>query len=702
MLRSVHIHQVFAKAGQIPSALLAFLLVSRMSSKSSKSTQQPTAMRVAVRCAWSGARLAVPASSSDSPPVTSRTNLAAIVSSLITAGSLSPSILNDEGATLVYARTAVSRDKWEDTTLGDLVGKEGGSGGVMLVLNLGGGNSGGGQASLSAVSAPAAAAADAPSDADAAASAAAEPMDIDATAAAPPPPASSSAPTSAPTATEALTHLLSSNFDADLRPCLVTLLKILDNIIAKPHEPKVRTIKLNNAAFAAKVGRCRGAIEVLECCGFVRESTAVASRFGNSSGGGGGGDAKNADADADVIVLPPNNEDAARLISMRHLLAQKAVQVVGMEEQDLPRYKGPPRPVALVGGDSSSSSAGTGGGNRGNSTTTFDPYKTHSYNAQAAASGAADPHAIGGGNGGNGISRTEKELHALKSKQERLERKLQKLGPGGRALAAFRPGSVGNISVVSSPSDDHGGGAGAGGAGGGKSDGSLLAARMKRLEEERRKREEGGFTTKAMRDLESMKKAKVYTHATLRVGFADGCWITAKFLPSETVEAVKTVLREECFREDVAGTLAFYLYVAPPRRKLDVSKRLDVEGLVPAARVHVSWKVGRAPPAQAKGQLPGCSYLREELFRNDGGAGGTAAAFPNAQKLVDDDANAKKEGGKKRPAGNGAGSAAASAESREEALMARMLGKKPGLLGGRSGGDASKKKSSGGKPKWFK
>ena len=199
-----------------------------------------------------------------------------------------------------------------------------------------------------------------------------------------------------------------------------------------------------------------------------------------------------------------------------------------------------------------------------------------------------------------------------------------------------------------------------------------------------------------------MKKAKVYTHATLRVGFADGCWITAKFLPSETVEAVRTVLREECFREDVAGTLDFDLYVAPPRRKLDVSKRLDAEGLVPAARVHVSWKVGGAPPAQAKGQLPGSSYLREELFRNDGGVGGTAAAFPNAQKLVDDDANAKKEGGKKRPAGNGAGSAAASAESREEALMARMLGKKPGLLGGRSGGDASKKKSSGGKPKWFK
>ena len=474
-----------------------------MSSKSSRSTQQE--MRVAVRCSWSGARLAVPASSPGSPPVTSRTYLAAIVASLVAAGSLSPSILNDQGATLVYARTAVSRDKWESTTLGDLVGSDGGSGGVMLVLNLGGG--GGGPASsvaAAAVPAPAAASADtapasapaAPADtaraADASAATSAEPMDINT------PAASSSAPTPpTPTPTEALAHLLSSNFDADLRPCLVTLLKILDNIVSKPNEPKVRTIKLNNAAFAAKVGRCRGAIELLEGCGFVREeSTAVTSRFGNSSGGGssnGGVSGNNShNADADVIVLPPDNEDAAQLISMRHLLAQKAVQVVGMEEQDLPRYKGPPKPVALVGGDSSSLSSGAGGGNRGNSTTTFDPYKTHSYNAQAAAAGAADPHAIGGG-GNGGICRTEKELHALQSKQERLERKLQKLGPGGRALAAFRPGSVGNISVVSSPPDDHGGGGGdIGGAGGGKSDGSLLAARMKRLEEERRKREEGG------------------------------------------------------------------------------------------------------------------------------------------------------------------------------------------------------------------
>jgi hypothetical protein len=210
-----------------------------------------------------------------------------------------------------------------------------------------------------------------------------------------------------------------------------------------------------------------------------------------------------------------------------------------------------------------------------------------------------------------------------------------------------------------------------------------------------------------MRDLESMKRAKVYTHATLRIGFADGAWITAKFLPSETVKMVREVLIEECFRADLASSLDFDLYVAPPRRMLDPSKRLDAEGLAPAARVHVSWKVGGAPPSSPSAgsgtSRPG-SYLRKELFGTStqvGGADYNAAAFPDAKKLVED----KSSGGKKRAAEgtNGGGGAASSAESREDALVARMLGKKSGLLG-RKGSSASSgdKKSGSGKPKWFK
>jgi hypothetical protein len=467
-------------------------------------------------------------------------------------------------------------------------------------------------------------------------------------------------------------------------------------------DPKVRSIRLGNAAFRNKVGRCQGGVEVLESCGFVRTTTT-----GSGIGGGSGNAGDEAD---DSIVLPKGdgndyNQQLERLISARHLLALRAVQALGMDERDLPAYKGPP-PKNAAAADAADAAA-------------FDPYRTHSYNVQAAAAAAG-----GAAGGGEGISRTEKELHALKSKQERLERRLQKLGPGGRALAAFRPGgtggtggtggggsssSSGSVAASLAP-DDHPG------TGTARGDGSLLASRMKRLEDERRQREEGGFTTRAMRDLESMKKARVYSHAALRIGFADGCWLNARFLPSETVGTVKAVLREECFREDVmmggdgdgggdggsAPALDFDLYVAPPRRRLDEGKRLDAEGLVPAARVHVSWKVGGMPPPPARGQLPG-SYLREELFRNGGSGGaGEATDFPSAQKLVDDDDAAGKaeEGGKKRPAaGNGARSAAGtSAESREEVLMARMLGQRPGLLGG------SNKKSSGGggKPKWFK
>ena len=515
-----------------------------------------------------------------------------------------------------------------------------------------------------------------------------------------------------------LSNLLSSNYDADLRPCLRTLLKLLDNIISQPDRAAVRTIRLGNRAFAGKVGRCRGAVDLLvDGCGFERRIS------GNSSsgiGGIGGGSTSTATGEPDLLVLPPPDEDQdqnqtaqmVRLVSARHLLAAAAVRDLGMDAAaDLPPYQGPPPQPQRGGGGSSSAS------NHGSASTPFDPYQ-----ARRTATGAAAASAGSGGAGNSNstgdastLSRTEKELRALQAKRERLEKRLQKLGPGGRAVTAYRPGSTGtgNGGTIPPTSSGNGGGNGHTSASSNRGDGSLLASRMKRLEEERKKREDGGFTTRAMRDLESIKKAKVYTHAALRIGFADGCYVTARFLPSETVEAVRAVLKEECFREDDGRglDLDFDLYVAPPRRRLDAARTLEAEGLVPAARVHVSWKVGGSPPPPGRDQPPGSSYLRDDLFRNtDGGAAGemadgtTPVAFPDARRLVEDGAadNNTREGGKKRPAGNVGGTA--SAESREEALMARMLGKKPGLLPGGRGGDAGKKKSGsgGGKPKWLK
>ena len=100
----------------------------------------------------------------------------------------------------------------------------------------------------------------------------------------------------------------------------------------------------------------------------------------------------------------------------------------------------------------------------------------------------------------------------------------------------------------------------------GKGDFSLLATQFKKREEDRKKREEGGFTTKAMRDLEKMKQTKVYSHTQLRICFPDGCRIDAKFLPSETVGIIKSVVRStflsECQEnENLSCAFDFDLYV---------------------------------------------------------------------------------------------------------------------------------------------
>jgi len=606
---------------------------------------------------------------------------------------------------VVYARRAVSRDRWESTTLKDLGvdGKDGA--GVLLTLNL---PSGVGTVAASSTAAASNAASSTSTAVSAVVDDNPQPMEID--------PAVSTTTSSHQTPTPnspsaALSQILSQNFDADIVPCVLTLIKLLNNIIStNPRDDikgrRVRCINLANAAFDSKVGRVSGGVDFLLSCGFERQQQkqlSVVSATASSS-------------KTDCIELREEKESTEQLVEARKLLAHKAVTVLGVSGNDIPAFRDPPPRVELTSSAAAAAAATSSSRSGGNTTgttssKTFDPYKSHSYNAQAAAVGAPNPNSVlptedpTAAGGDNYVSRTERELNALKNKQERLERKMQKLGPGGRALAAFLPGSVGAVSTLRDASV---GSTSSGADGGGRGDGSLLAARMKRMEEERKKREEGGFTTRAMRDLESMKKAKVYTHATLRIGFADGTWITAKFLPSETVNTVREVLIEECFRADIAPGLDFDLYVAPPRRILDRGKRLDAEGLVPAARVHVSWKVGGAPPSPPAGSgsesRPG-SYLREELFGTSaqvGGADYNAAAFPDAKKLVEDKSSGKKRGAAEGANGGGGG-AAASAESREDALVARMLGKKSGLLG-RKGSSASSgdKKSGSGKPKWFK
>ena len=388
---------------------------------------------------------------------------------------------------------------------------------------------------------------------------------------------------------DALTKILQSNFDQASQICIVTLIKVIDNVIQKPNDPKVRSIRLANPVVSEKIVS-RGGVDYLLACGFVRRST-PAPLLSKSN------------QDEECLVM--ENESTSLLEKARRFLMTTAIHELHMNADDLPKYK-PPPPVSV-------SSAGSAAPVR------FNPYQGHRHNT----TGQPQPPE-------SYVSPTETKLLQLKAKQSRLEAQLQGNALQDRALVALRPHQQASSSDVSTENPP-------------TSDGSLLAQRMQRLEKERVLREEGGFTTKAMRELEKLKQAKVYSHAKLRIQFPDGSALEAKFLPKETLDVVKNLIGE-C----LLLPLDFELYVAPPRRKLDFVKTLQEEGLVPAAKCFVSWK-GASPPS---------NFLKEELFHS------TAPAYPTAKPLVQE---TKKEEAKED-------APTKKKQSREEAMLQRMMG----------------------------
>jgi len=651
--------------------------------KNTKKLKSTSPIRVLVKCGWSGARLTVP---TDPTPINGKSTLLEIILRL--ESGLPPALFasDSKAASLVCLRKIVQKSDWDTTTLRQILDGDDGSAGVVLTLDLGsggGGNNGVQQQSnpvkkaidsaasslnikpqvvqSGAPSAPSAMQIDERSTTTAPSTAASvppasttseQPMDIDGDA--PPTPTINN---KVVTTEDAWKHILQSNFDATTKDCLNTLLKIIDNIISRPNEPKVRSIRCANAAIEKKVGRCTGGFDFLYSIGFIPKYPALGGQT------------------PETLVLIPENESKETLLRGRKVLIDSAVDDLNMNGDDLPpvpKVKEAALPASTLAPPPSSTSTSSSRPNNNSRgpTSQFNVYKTHSHNIQSAAMGAPDPYAEAG------MSSTERQLQNLQSKKERLEREMQDI-ESDRGLVVYRAGSgpapIGATTTASS-------------SGGGKTDSSLVAARMKRMEEERKKREEGGFTTKAMRDLEKMKKAKVYSHAQIRVNFPDGSNLHAKFLPREKVSSIRSVIKS-AFQPSLVESLDFDLYVAPPRRLLDKTKRLDEEELVPAAKIHVSWKVGGSPSG---------SYLRNELFSG----GSNMAAFPDAKPIVKQKqsvaASAKANGG----ISGGGG------PSKEELMMQKMLGKKPGLFGGKksSSGDSNKDdtKKGGGKPKWFK
>lgn len=355
----------------------------------------------------------------------------------------------------------------------------------------------------------------------------------------------------------------------------------------------------------------------------------------------------------EVLQLSAEKESTSFLVKARRLIMTSAINDLGMTADDLPKYKPPARLTDpgdhAVGRNKPSISSGE-----------FNPYQGQRFDAKSAAVGKnLGPDA-------NYVSSTEKQLKQLQSQQAKLEESLHQ-PLADRELSASLPNSSAPaiVSVTSENSATRG-----------PSDGSLLMRQAKKKADERKRTEEGGFTTKAMRDLQQMKKQKVYSHAQLRIQFPDGSSLEAKFLPKEKIQVVREVIHS-CF---VPDNLDFDLYVAPPRRKLQLSNTLHDEGLVPAAKVFVSWAVQGGPSKNA----PVGSFLKQNLF-----SGQASQAYPSSEAVI--------QQRKKPPPGTASNPKEAPKSSKEEDLLRRMMGNRGSVLGRQKKDDGKS-----GKPKWFK
>jgi hypothetical protein len=440
---------------------------------------------------------------------------------------------------------------------------------------------------------------------------------------------------------------------------LLTLMKVLDNIIQKPFDSKVRSIRLGNPAFDKKVASRRGGVEFLLACGFVKENPPPPLLT------------KGNEVQEAFLVLKDDGDETmeesqrhlrkeaytSHIITARRLLLTRAIRDLHMKAEELPAYRNPPPPVATAGTNPASAAK-----------VAFDPYQAHRYDGMSAAVGAQlTPDQ-------NYESTTEKQLKTLQQQKERLEQKLQK-DFQDRAWVASQPNASGKPTpIMAGTNDDNDDNKGTAG---------MIAAQFQKQQAERKQREEGGFTTKSMRELEKLKKQKVYTHTQLALQFSDGTVLQGKFLPKEKIKTVVEAMKE-CFVATPSESMgAIEIYVTPPRRTLAPTASLQDEGLVPAAKVFVKVALPNYRP-----------FLKPELFQK-APVGGRTAAFPFSQPVV---ADKTKEAAAAAPAA----AAAAPKEDKEEALLRRMMGGGR-KLGSASGTNNSKKSKPGiGKPKWFK
>ena len=153
--------------------------------------------------------------------------------------------------------------------------------------------------------------------------------------------------------------------------------------------------------------------------------------------------------------------------------------------------------------------------------------------------------------------------------------------------------------------------------------GLLVAAAKARMDKAKQKE---SFSTKAMRDLELLRRTRVFTRTLVRVQLPDRSLLQAVFSPQEPLAAVAAELRAALAPD---AQRPFFLYTTPPMTRLpDERATLRELGLLPAALVYMGWlDADGAPQGPAPLLLPHLLEAGAGPMQVDGAA---AAFFPRS------------------------------------------------------------------------
>lgn len=467
----------------------------------------------------------------------------------------------------------------------------------------------------------------------------------------------------------ALGKVRMSAFDQEAVEVLTTVLRMLDALVQRPGDLRIRSVRLQNPNFHSKVGKYAGGADILRAVGFKDESTS--------------GEA--------VLVLPPEVEDDEITLGVREMVALEASSlgakltpapepqtalreamaaeaariaasfdpfraVVLKMDVDTTNAKLKPEIKVLNSTSVTESSNSNVGGSSNISSSSSS--SSSSVSASLLATASTD----------TGLTVIDKKVLALKAKAMEIMEKAGTPDRNTRIIlydpsrsfnaARFTTAETAGGILQDNDMNEEGSNIGISNRSSSSSSSSSSSAAMvvdddaqpgdsklqmdymrKKLKMEKEKEE--GFRTKAMRELEQLQKAKVYTSTMIRIQTPDRTVLQGNFSPLETLSAIYTWVRSLLVHD--TNRPPFFIYSTPPPTVVidQTDKTLADARLQPAVLLYLGWGTGpgaRATdaPVDANMYLSTEAYAMAKQFANSNSNEDIVMNYPTSQAVVNE------------------------------------------------------------------